>query len=105
MKSGLSKLLPELRQTSAAALEQFASVELKPDVVRIKIFDAAKLGQCALRLTIPNHLDVRKTNAAEALARWCKENELVLEWQSRDATLPDGRRATVFEPEISWPAT
>jgi len=104
MKSGLTKFLPELQQTSAAALEKFASVELKPDVVRIKIFNAAKLGQCALRLPIPNHLDVRKTNAAEALVIWCKENELLLEWQKREATLSDGRSTTVFEPEISWVA-
>jgi hypothetical protein len=97
-------LLPELQQTSAAAIELFASVELKPDVVRIKIFDAAKRGQCVLRLPIPSHLDVRKTNAAAELVKWCKENELTLEWQKREATLPDSRSVIVFEPEINWAA-
>ena len=102
MKTGLSKLKPELEKVTREALESFASAELKPDIVRMKIFEAAKLGHRALRLPIPLHFDVRNTNAAKLLAGWCKENELILEWQSRDGTLPDGRRATVWEPEITW---
>lgn len=102
MRPPLVKLLPELQQESRAYLELFASVELKPDIVRIKIFEAAKLGHTSLRLPIPTHLDVRMTAAAIALAEWCKQSDLGLTWESRTGDTSDGRRMTTYEPEISW---
>ena len=104
MRPPLGKLLPELQRQSREACEQFAAAEFKPDVVRMRIFEAAKKGHTVLRLTLPHHLDLRATNAARALAEWCKESELTLEWLSREVDTGDSRRATVWEPEISWPA-
>jgi hypothetical protein len=102
MRPSLDKLLPALQRQTREALEKFADAEFKPDVVRIRIFDAAKEGHKALRLKLPVHLDLRKTRAAEALATWCKANALTIEWLSYETDLPDGRRGTVWEPEISW---
>lgn len=102
MRPPLTKLLPELQQESRAYLELFASVELKPDLVRIKIFEAAKLGHTSLRLPMPTHLDVRTTAAAAALTEWCKQSNLGLTWESRTGDTSDGRRMTTYEPEISW---
>jgi len=102
MRPPLAKLLPELQQESRTYLELFASVELKPDLVRMKIFEAAKLGHNSLRLAIPTHLDVRTTAAAIALAEWCKQSGLGLTWESRTGDTSDGRRMTTYEPEISW---
>lgn len=102
MKPGVKPLLPELQRESRAFLELFASVELKPDLVRLKIFDAAKLGHTSLRLPIPTHLDVRTTAAAAALVEWCKQSNLTITWESRTGDTSDGRRMTTHEPEISW---
>ena len=102
MRPPLDKLVPELQRQARAAQERFAEVEFNPAIVRNKMSDAAKLGHRALRLRVPVHLDLRKTDAAAALQAWCKENELTFEWMSREADLPDGRRGTVWEPEISW---
>lgn len=102
MRPPLDKLVPELQRQSKEAQELFAHVEFNPAIVRNKMSDAAKLGHRALRLKLPVHLDLRKTNAAAALQAWCKENELGFEWLSRETDLPDGRRGTVWEPEITW---
>lgn len=102
MRPPLDKLVPELQRQAQKAQERFAEVEFNREIVRNKMSDAAKLGHRALRLKLPVHLDLRKTEAAAALQAWCKENELGFEWMSREADLPDGRRGTVWEPEISW---
>lgn len=103
MKLPLDKLLPALQREAKEAMEKFAEAEFKPDLVRVQIFDAAKAGHKALRLKLPVHLDLRDTRAAGLLSAWCKENALTIEWLSREVDLPDGRRCSVWEPEISWP--
>lgn len=102
MRAPLDRLLPELQRQAAAALEKFATVELNPALARMNISNAANEGHRAYRFRLPVHLDLRKTKAAEALQKWCKENELTFEWVSREADAPDGRRVTVWEPEIAW---
>lgn len=102
MRPPLDKLVPELQRQSKEAQERFAEVEFNREIVRNKMSDAAKLGHRALRLRLPVYLDLRKTEGAAALQAWCKENGLGFEWMSRDADLPDGRRGTVWEPEITW---
>lgn len=102
MRPPTKPLLPELQKESRAFLEQFAATELNPAVVRVKVFDAAKAGHTSLRLTIPLHLDVQKTDAAVSFSAWCKEAGLSLTWESRSGDTADGRRAVTYEPVISW---
>jgi hypothetical protein len=101
-KVPVKKLLPELLKESQTAREQRAAVELKPVVIRMAIYNAAKAGQMALRIKMPNNLDVRGTAAASTLEDWCKAEALILTWEKRTVDLEDGRRTEVFEPEISW---
>jgi len=98
----LKQLLPELQKETRAALEKRAEVDLNPGVIRMAISNAAREGQTALRVKIPSNLDVRSTDAAAALVVWCKVEGLTLIWERREADMPDGRRVTVTEPEISW---
>lgn len=102
MRPPVKPLLPELQKESRAFLELFAATELNPAVVRIKIFDAAKVGHTSLRLAIPLHLDVRTTEAAMSFSAWCKESGLSLTWESRSGSTADGRQAVTYEPVISW---
>jgi hypothetical protein len=99
-----AKLLPILQHETSAALEKRAEVELNPNVIRMAMMNAAKLGQTALRIKMPNNLDVTGTQAKASFEQWCKAEGLTLTWESRNVDLEDGRRATVFEPEISWVA-
>ena len=62
--------------------------------------NAARLGQTALRIKMPSNLDVTGTQAKASFEQWCKDEGLTLTWESRSVDLEDGRRATVFEPEI-----
>lgn len=104
MKLPLARLKPELERETLKAIEAFAAAELKPDVVRMRIYEAARHGQAALRLRIPAGIavDMRATRAAQDLQTWCIENGLTLSWERRTADTADGRRVTVYEPEISW---
>ena len=102
MKPPVAKLLPLLQKESAGAIEKRAAVELNPEVIRMSIFKAAREGQKAYRVRIPDTLNVRGTESATILETWCKENDLTITWESREVTLEDGRRASVIEPEISW---
>lgn len=102
LRLSVKPLLPELQKESRAFLEQFAAAELNPAVVRVRIFDAAKAGHTSLRLTIPLHLDVRKTEAAMSFSAWCKDTALSLTWESRSGSTADGRQAVTYEPVISW---
>lgn len=102
MRPPLVKLLPELQREAQEAIEKFAASELKPELVRMRMYDAAKLGQRALRLRLPMPVDMRGTKAAATLVEWCKENGFQLTWETREAEASDGRRVTVWEPEISW---
>jgi hypothetical protein len=106
MKPRLAKLKPELERETRRAIEEFAKAELKPDIVRVRMYEAARQGQVALRLRLPDgmNVDMRETEAAAQLAQWCEDNGLKLTWESRMADLADGRRVTVYEPEISWQA-
>lgn len=104
MKPPLVKLKPTLEKEMLKVIEDFATAEYNPATVRIRIFDAAKNGQSALRLKTLEAFDadLRKTEAARRLEAWCRENDLRITWESRVVEKADGRRVTVFEPEISW---
>ena len=102
MKDPRAKLLPVLQKESRAAIEKRAEVELNPAVIRITMMNAAKLGQTALRVRMPSNLDVSGTEAKATFEKWCKDEGLVLTWESRNVDLEDGRRGIVLEPEISW---
>jgi hypothetical protein len=102
MKAPLAKLLPTLQKESRAAVEKRAEVELNPGVIRVAMMNAAKLGQTTLRVRIPSNLDVNGTAAKATFEKWCKDEGLALSWESRSVDLDDGRRVTVWEPEISW---
>lgn len=103
MKVKQPRLLAVLVEASAEAREREAAKLLGIDVVRIAIHQAAEAGQSGLRLRLPDWLDaVTTTPAARALADWAKREGLRLDWVPREASLPDGRRVTVAEPEIIW---
>jgi len=102
MKPPVAKLLPQLQREAREAAENFAAAELKPDVVRIRMYEAARKGHTALRLKTNSEIDMRGTEAAATLLAWCKENKLTLTWESRSLDLADGRRVLISEPEISW---
>ncbi|MGJ4972871.1 hypothetical protein ACQR1N_31135 [Bradyrhizobium sp. HKCCYLRH1073] len=102
MKAPLSKLVPELERSYKTALEQLAALHLRSDKARKEIHEAAKNGHRALRVSLPDGIDLRKTDGARLFREWAKENGLSLEWPSRTATLEGGRQATGFDVEISW---
>lgn len=102
MKAPVKKLLPELQKESFLARQKRAQVELNTHNIRMMIFEAAKSGLTALRVKMPDSLDVKGTPAAADLEKWCKSEALHLTWERRTATLVDGRQADVWEPEISW---
>lgn len=104
MKPPLVKLKPTLEKEMLKVIEDFAAAEYNPAAVRIRIFDAAKNGQSALRLRALEAFDtdLRRTEAAKRLEAWCVENDLKITWESRVVEKEDGRRTNIFEPEISW---
>lgn len=102
MKAPVKKLLPELQNESYLAREDRAAIELNPFNIRMMIYEYARLGLTTRRVRMPNTLNVRGTNAAEALIKWCKAEGLGLTWEKRCVDLEDGRRLDVYEPEISW---
>lgn len=102
MKLPLSKLLPELHRSYRHALEDLAAKHLRSDKIKMALHSAAKNGHQALRISLPNGIDLRNTDGAEIFMQWAKENGLVVEWHSRVATVEDGRQATGFDVEISW---
>jgi hypothetical protein len=102
MKPPLKKLLPTLQKEAFLARQDRAAVELNTHNIRMLIFEAAKSGLTALRVKMPNSLDVKGTPAASDLEKWCKTEALHLTWERRTATQFDGRQADVWEPEISW---
>lgn len=104
MKPSVARLKPELEAETRKAIEAFAATELKPDVVRLRIYEAARKGQAALRLRLPEGIamDMRHTDAAGKLANWCRDNALTLTWEARVADTGDGRRVTIYEAEITW---
>jgi hypothetical protein len=105
MKAEVAKLLPTLRQETSAALEVAAAELLDLDRVRLAMFKAARSGLWGMRMRLPDGLPVRQTEAARKLDKWAKAEGLRLEWQSRTADMPDGRRVEVQEPEFSWEPT
>ncbi|WP_050387323.1 hypothetical protein [Bradyrhizobium pachyrhizi] len=102
MKLNLAKLVPELEKSYAIALENLAATQLRSDKIKMALHNAAKNGHRALRIRLPDGIDLRKTDGAVAFEEWVKENGLTREWQSRVATTEDGRQATGFDVEISW---
>ncbi len=79
-----------------------AATHLRSDKIRTALHNAAKNGHKALRIPLPNGIDLTKTDGAETLKEWAKSNGLAVEWHSRVATTEDGRQATGFDVEISW---
>lgn len=103
MKFKKARLLDELRQTTAEARARKAAELLGCEAVRRAVHQAAVEGQSGLRVRLPDWLDaVTNTPAARDLEAWAKAEGLRFEWERREATLSDGRRVTVVEPEISW---
>jgi len=103
MKASLSKLVPELERSYRTAIEQLAALHLRSDKVRKQIHEAATKGHRALRIPLPDGVDLRHSDGALEFEMWAKENGLHLEWSSRVATLEGGRQATGFDVEISLP--
>jgi hypothetical protein len=103
MKASLSKLVPELERSYRTAIEQLAALHLRSDKVRKQVHDAAKNGHRALRISLPDGIDLRKSDGAQEFEMWAKENGLHVEWSSRVATVEGGRQATGFDVEISLP--
>lgn len=102
MKASLSKLVPELERSYKTALEQLAAQYLRTDKVRNQLHESAKKGHRALRIPLPDGVDLRKTDGAAMLLEWAKESGIAVEWASRTATIEGGRQATGFDVEISW---
>jgi hypothetical protein len=102
MKSGLKKLLGELQAETVRTRETKAEKVLNPETVRSAVYEAAKAGHAALRVKIPDGLDVRNTAAAAAVMTWAKKEGLTLTWHKRVVDLPDNRRVDVHEPEFAW---
>lgn len=103
MKAKCARLVPTLVAATAAAREREAAKLLGVEVVRVAIHQAAEAGQSGLRLRLPDWLDaVVNTTAARGLMDWARREGLRLDWMPREASLPDGRRVTVVEPEITW---
>ena len=82
-----------------------AAERLDLDRVRLSMFMAARSGLWGVRMQLPDGLAIRQTEAARKLEKWAKAEGLRLEWQSRTADMPDGRRVEVQEPEFSWEPT
>lgn len=102
MKLNLSKLIPELEKSYTTALENLAATHLRSDKIKVALHNAAKNGHKALRIRLPDGIDLTKTDGAEVFKEWAKLNGLTSEWHSRVATTEDGRQATGFDVEISW---
>ncbi|MDE5440405.1 hypothetical protein GWG65_02870 [Bradyrhizobium sp. CSA207] len=102
MKAPVEKLLPFLQKESFLARQDRAAVELKTDVIRIMILEAARKGLTGIRIRMPDSLDVKGTPAAADLKTWCRKEGLTLTWERRSATLEGGRQSDVWEPDISW---
>jgi hypothetical protein len=102
-KSPLVQLKPELLRAVDEACERIAGQHLAPMAVRDLLWEAAKKhGYKAYRVHLPDGVNLRETKVAKTLVAWAKKESLTLEWESRESTTPDGRRVTVYEPEISW---
>jgi hypothetical protein len=101
MKATLSKLIPELEKSYSLALENLAATHLRHDKVRMALHNAAKSGHRALRIQLPDGVNLKKTDGAALFDEWAKENGLRIEWLSRVATV-EGRQADGFDVEISW---
>jgi len=102
MKAPLKKLLPELLRSYEIARENLAAGLMRTDTVRKLVHEAANQGHRALRIAMPDGVDLRDTDSAEALKKWVKAEDLQLEWLSRTATLAGGRQASGYDVEISW---
>ncbi|CAL80032.1 hypothetical protein BRADO6405 [Bradyrhizobium sp. ORS 278] len=94
--------MPELERSCAHALEDLAAKHLRSDKIKMELHSAAKKGHRALRILLPDGIDLRKTDGAEIFKAWAKENGLHLDWISRTATVEGGRQADGFDVEISW---
>lgn len=103
MKARCARLLPELVKATKEAREREAAEVMGIETVRVAIHQAAEKGHTAWRIRLPDWFDAASnTPAARALMDWTKTEGLRLDWESRETTLSDGRRVTVWEPEISW---
>ncbi|WP_244553383.1 hypothetical protein [Nitrobacter vulgaris] len=98
----MAKLVPELERARQVALERLAAEHLRSDKIKLQLHDAAKNGHRALRLPLPDGIDLSKTDGADMLRQWAKQNALTVDWISRTATLEAGRQASGFDVEISW---
>jgi hypothetical protein len=78
--------VPELERSYRTALEQLAALHLRSDKMRDRLHQAAKNGHRAIRIPLPDGIDLRKTDGAELFMDWAEENGLSVEWSSRVAT-------------------
>lgn len=103
MKAKCARLLPVLVKATVEAREKKAAELLDCEVVRVAVHQAAAAGQSAWRQRLPDGLGALNTTpAARQLTGWAKAEGLRLDWPTREATLPDGRRVTVADLEIGW---
>lgn len=102
MKAPLARLLPEMLKVMTMTRENIAATHLRPDLVRTKIFEAAKAGHDALCIHLPDGALVRGCENTATFEAWAKENGLKVDWEKRLCEMPDGRRVTITEPVVSW---
>lgn len=100
MKPGLAQLSRHLVEQTRRTRERLATEKLAIEAIRLQLDQAAQRGEDAVRIRL--ELDLRDTGAAKALNAWAGKEGLGITWEMRPHDLPDGRRITVYDPEIRW---
>ena len=94
--------MPELEKSYLTALEQLSASHLRTDKIKLLLHNEAKKGHRAVRIPLPDGIDLRKTDGARLFLDWVKANGLRVDWISRLATIDGGRQATGYDVELSW---
>jgi hypothetical protein len=103
MRSPLNALRPWAEQETEKAREALALEAFSLDKVKAAVIDAAKRGESATKLGQGGAaVNLASTKAAQALQAWAEQNGFKVEWAERLADRPNGLKAGVAEPVISW---
>jgi hypothetical protein len=103
MLARLNAIKPFALQEANKARDKIAGELLNLDRVKAAIIEAAMRGELAVKVPLGAHaVELRGTDASELLAKWAKDNKLTIEWVERLAERPNGLKAAVAEPVISW---
>jgi hypothetical protein len=103
MKSPLNALRPFAEKQAQKTREELAALAFNLEAVKLAVIEAAVRGELAVKISIDKcATELRGTDAARALADWVAANKLTLEWVERLAERPNGLKAGIGEPVISW---